>query len=259
MNIGIVGAGAIAHFLFKEINQKHHNDLRVKSVFVKDRKKYEKVAAEFEVELFTELDDFLSSEIDVVVEAANINAVNDLVPTIIMRKDVVVISVGAFADSELLTEISQLSHKYKNDIHLPSGAIGGLDILQNAQTLGKVTFVSLTTRKPARSLIGDDIEEAQVVFEGKAADAIERFPKNMNVSIVLALAGIGMEKTQVTLIADPHIEKNIHHVEITGEFGEATFTIKNNPLPENPKTSYLAAMSILGTLKRMNGKIRIGG
>lgn len=259
MNIGIVGAGAIAHFLLKEINQKDHNDLRVKSVFVKDKIKYETVASQFEVELFTDLNDFLSSDIDVVVEAADINAVKDLVPDIITQKDVVVISVGAFADMELVTKISHLAHKYKNDIHLPSGAIGGLDVLQNAHALGKVNFVSLTTRKPASSLIAEEIEEAQVVFEGKAADAIERFPKNMNVSIVLALAGIGMENTKVTLIADPHTEKNIHHVEIKGEFGEVTFTIKNNPLPENPKTSYLAAMSILGTLKRMNGKIRIGG
>ena len=81
----------------------------------------------------------------------------------------------------------------------------------------------------------------------------------MNVSIVLSLAGIGIEKTSVCLIADPHIEKNIHQVDIVGDFGEATFSITNNPLPDNPKTSYLAAMSILGTLKKMDGKLIIGG
>lgn len=81
----------------------------------------------------------------------------------------------------------------------------------------------------------------------------------MNVSIILSLAGIGIEKTSVRLIADPNIDKNIHQVEVEGEFGEALFTIKNNPLPENPKTSYLAAMSILGTLERIKGRMRIGG
>ena len=60
-------------------------------------------------------------------------------------------------------------------------------------------------------------------------------------------------------MADPHIEKNIHQVDIVGDFGEATFTITNNPLPDNPKTSYLAAMSILGTLERFDKKVRIGG
>ena len=80
----------------------------------------------------------------------------------------------------------------------------------------------------------------------------------MNVSIVLSLAGIGIEKTSLCLVADPHIDKNIHHVEVIGDFGETIFSITNHPLPENPKTSYLAAMSILGTLERMSRKMKIG-
>src|SRR5699024_2149298 len=103
------------------------------------------------------------------------------------------------------------------------------------------------------------IEEEVIVFEGKAADAIKQFPKNINVSILLSLAGIGMEQTKVTMIADPHIEKNMHQVEIKGDFGEATFTSTNNALPKNPKTIYLAAMSILCTLKRMESRVQIGG
>lgn len=130
--------------------------------------------------------------------------------------------------------------------------------MQNAN-IGSVSSVSLTTRKPAGSLIAEDIDEAKVVFEGNAADAIKQFPKNINVSIVLSLAGIGAERTKVKIVADPHTDKNIHQVEMTGDFGEAVFTITNNPFPDNPKTSYLAAMSILGTLKRMNRKVRVGG
>lgn len=258
MNIGLIGAGAIAHFLLQEIKGKQQDGLRINSIFVRDKKKYQTLASDFGVELFTDLDAFLNSEIDIVVEAADINAVKALAPTIVKTKAVVLISVGALANMELLEELSQLAHQHKNEIHLPSGAVGGLDILQNAQALGKVSTVFLTTRKPASSLIAEDVAEAKVVFEGTAAEAIERFPKNMNVSIVLALAGMGLEKTTVALIADPHIDKNIHSVEIIGEFGEATITIKNNPLPENPKTSYLAAMSIIGTLKRIGRKLRIG-
>ncbi len=258
MNIGLIGAGAIANFLLEEINQNQHNSLRIKSIFVRDKEKYRLLESNFDVRLFTDLEAFLDSEIDVVVEAANINAVKTLVPSVIKKKDVVLISVGALAEEGLLTEISQLANEHKHEIHLPSGAIGGLDLLQNAHALGAVTSVSLTTRKPARSLIGKDIEEAKIVFEGKAADAIKQFPKNINVGIVLSLAGVGIENTKICLVADPHIEKNVHHIEITGDFGEATFSITNNPLPENPKTSYLAAMSILGTLKRMNGELRIG-
>lgn len=256
MNIGIIGAGAIAQFLLKEINE--YKNLKINSIFVRDKEKYLSLESEFDVKLFTDLDAFLNSEIDIVVEAANIDAVKMLVPTILKKKELILISVGALVDEGLLSEIGHLVKKYKNEVYLPSGAIGGLDLLQNAHALGTVTSVSLTTRKPASSLIEEEIKKEKVIFEGKAVDAIKQFPKNMNVSIILSLAGIGIEKTTIRLVADPHIEKNVHIVEITGDFGEATFTITNNPLPENPKTSYLAAMSILGTLKRINGTIKIG-
>ncbi|THE13428.1 aspartate dehydrogenase [Bacillus timonensis] len=259
MKIGVIGAGAIATFLLKEINQNQHENLEINSILVRNKEKYGVLESNFGVKLFTDLQAFLDSEIDIVVEAANIDAVKTLLPSVMKKKDVVLISIGALADEALLTELSTLVKEYKNVVHLPSGAIGGLDLLQNAHALGAVKSVLLTTRKPASSLIDGPIDEAKVVFEGKAIDAIKQFPKNMNVSIVLSLAGVGIEKTSVCLVADPHIEKNIHQVEIVGDFGEATFSITNNPLPDNPKTSYLAAMSILGTLNRMNDKLRIGG
>lgn len=255
MNIGIIGAGAIAHFLLEKMNRQQRGNLRITSVFVRDKEKYRLLESAYGVSLYTDLEQFLDSDIDLVVEAANVEAVETLLPSVLKKKDAVLISVGALADEALLTEISDLTH----NVHLPSGAIGGLDLLQNAHALGTVTSVSLTTRKPARSLIEEDIGDAKTVFEGTAKEAIRQFPKNMNVSIVLSLAGIGIERTHVQLVADPHIDKNMHHVEIIGDFGEATFSITNNPLPENPKTSYLAAMSILGTLERIGQKIRIGG
>ena len=255
MKIGLIGAGAIARFLLNEMNDKQLNTFRIESVFVRDKEKYRMLEIEYGVQLFTDINAFLDSDIDIVVEAADIEAVKSLVPTVVQQKEVVLISVGALADTEFLTDIVQIAQQQGHQIHLPSGAIGGLDLLQNAHALGTVTHVSLTTRKPASSLIQEQIKEPKVVFEGLATDAISKYPKNMNVSIVLALAGIGFNKTKVTLVADPHIDKNIHEIEIIGDFGEAIFTIKNNPLPANPKTSYLAAMSILGTLKRLNGNV----
>lgn len=259
MKVGLIGAGAIAHFLLKEINQKQHQQLRISSILVRDKEKYRSMETDFDVKLHTDFEAFLDSEIDIVVEAANVQAVKTLVPTVLKKKDVVLISVGALAEDALLSEIRNLGVQYKHEVHLPSGAIGGLDLLQNAHVLGTVTSVSLTTRKPASSLIEDTIDEAQTIFEGKAMEAIKQFPKNINVSIILSLAGIGIEKTNVRIVADPHIDKNEHTVEVKGDFGEATFSIKNSPLPENPKTSYLAALSILGTLTRLDGKLRIGG
>ena len=258
MNIGLIGAGAIANFLLKKINDNQHGRLQIKSIYVRDREKHQALESAFGVTLYTDLETFLDSGIEIVVEAANVAAVKTLLPSVVKKKDAVLISVGALVDDALLSEVTNLAEAYNHEVHLPSGAIGGLDLVQNANALGTITSVSLTTRKPAKSLIDEDVAEEKVVFEGKAADAIKQFPKNVNVSIILSLAGIGTDKTNMRLVADPHIDKNIHQVEVVGDFGEATFTITNNPLPENPKTSYLAAMSILGTLERVGRKVRIG-
>lgn len=258
MNIGLIGAGAIASFLLEEINQKKQGNLRITSVYVRDRQKYEELAEKYKVTLYTDMVAFLDADIDMVAEAANIEAVKTLLPTVMQMKDAVVISIGAFAEEVFLREITSVSEEYHHAIHLPSGAVGGLDLLQNAQAMGEVSSVSLTTRKPAKSLVDEELAKAQVLFEGKASDAIQQFPKNLNVSIVLSLAGIGLEKTKVSLVADPHLEHNVHQVEVKGSFGEASFTITNHPLPQNPKTSYLAALSVLATLRRIGGSVHIG-
>src|SRR5690606_12305845 len=126
MKIGLIGAGAIAHFLLEEINGKQQENLRITSVFVRDREKYQLLESTYGVKLYTEIDAFLDSEIDIVVEAANIEAVHTLLPAAIRKKDVVVISIGALVNEELLTELNNLADEYNRRLYLPSGAVGGL-------------------------------------------------------------------------------------------------------------------------------------
>lgn len=249
MKIGIIGAGAISQFLIQEL--KAQPNIQVTSLLVRNQEKYKELARTNQLALYTNIAAFLQSDVDIVVEAATIEAVREIVPTILAEKPVVLISVGALVDEHLLTKLVTITEQYKQQLYLPAGAIGGIDLLQNAHALGTVTAVSLTTRKPASSLIKGQLNEPAIIFEGTASEAIRQFPKNMNVSIVLALAGIGFEQTKVTLIADPVVTQNIHRITIVGDFGEATIEVKNNPLPANPKTSYLAALSIVGTLKRL--------
>src|SRR5699024_4511513 len=258
MRIGMIGAGAIAQFLLKKVNGDESSNMEICSVLVRNREKYIDVESQFDVVLYEDLNAFLESGVDVIVEAANVGAARMLVPPIIKKKDMVVISIGAFADGDFYEEMNQLAVRHQTKVHLPSGAIGGLDLLQNAHVVGGVTRVALTTRKPAHSLTDKKLSEKESIFSGTASEAIKQFPKNINVSIILSIAGLGVEKTSVNIIADPTIENNIHTIEVEGDFGEATFTVKNYPLAENPNTSHLAAMSVLGTLNRMQASIRIG-
>lgn len=252
MNIGLIGAGAIGQFLLN--HTKRQDNLNITSILVRDEEKYRYLVDEYDVELYTNLSDFLKSNIDIVVEAANVEAVKQYLKDVLKIKDMMIISIGAFSDTSLLEDVKESQHK----LYLPSGAVGGLDLIQNVNTLEHLSSVTLTTTKPAASLVDDELSEPTIVFEGAAKDAIAKFPKNMNVSIILSLAGLGIDETKVRLVADPHATKNMHHVKIEGEFGEATIEIKNNPLKENPKTSALAALSILSTLERIENNIIIG-
>ena len=251
MNIGLIGAGAIGQFLLN--HTKGQDNLHITSVLVRDEEKYHYLVDEYDVELYTNLNDFLKSNIDIVVEAANVEAVKCYLKDVLNIKDMMVISIGAFSDTSLLEDVKESNHK----LYLPSGAVGGLDLIQNVNTLEHLSSVTLTTTKPAASLLDDEVSEPTVVFEGVAKDAIDKFPKNMNVSIILSLAGLGIDETKVRLIADPNVTKNTHHVKIEGDFGEAAIEIKNNPLKENPKTSALAALSVLSTLARIENNIII--
>ena len=130
-------------------------------------------------------------------------------------------------------------------------------------------LVELTTTKPPRGFQNSpylqskkidisDLKEPKLIFEGSAMEAIQAFPKNINVAITLSLAGFGTEKTRVKLVVDPHIKLNQHQLRAKGAFGEMECTLRNNPFPENPKTSYLAALSAVATIRKAVENLRIG-
>ncbi|MEI3610632.1 aspartate dehydrogenase [Pseudogracilibacillus sp. SO10305] len=255
MKVGIVGAGAIANYILEK--EKDHT-YEVTSILVRDMEKYREISNKYHVTLYTDVQAFIDSGVDIVVEAATVEAVQAYVPQIIEQKDVVIISIGAFVDDAFTQEVTSIAEKNNRNIFLPSGSIGGLDLVQNVLATKNVEHVSLTTRKAAHTLVREPITEEKIAFQGSAREAIAVYPKNINISIALSLAGIGFDRTKVTMIADPHATKNTHTIEVEGAFGKASFTIENNPLPSNPSTSYLAAISVIGTLERQHGVIRIG-
>jgi aspartate dehydrogenase len=149
-------------------------------------------------------------------------------------------------------------------LHLASGAIGALDCLRAAR-IGRLQDVTYIGRKPPQSWKGSPAETrldldnltdgAKTHFEGSARDAATQYPKNANVAAAVALAGIGFDATQVKLIADPDVSENIHEVRATGDFGSFYFEIKGHSLPDNPRSSALAAMSIVSKIEQESQRI----
>jgi aspartate dehydrogenase len=191
---------------------------------------------------------------DLALECAGHGAVTTLVPQLLARGvDTVVASVGALAEEGLAERLERAAAAGSSQVILVPGAIAGIDAISAARTR-PIDVVEYTGRKPPRGWIGTPAEarhdlqalrEAAVIFEGSAREAARLYPKNANVAAMVALAGIGMERTHVTLIADPGVRRNTHAIRVAGEFGEMELRIANDPLPDNPKTSALAAFSIV--------------
>lgn len=210
-----------------------------------------------------------SNPVDIIVEAASQEAVKDVGLSVLQnKKDLMIMSVGALLDESIYEILSDACKDFKKTIYLPSGAIAGLDGIKSVKK--ELDSISITTTKHPRSLKGarffetseiniDSISSRTIIFEGTAKEAVSLFPANINVAALLSLSGIGSEKTRVIIVADPNTDKNTHHIEAQGKFGKMTFTIENFPDSNNPKTSRLAILSAIETLRKYcSDEIRIG-
>lgn len=272
--VAVIGYGSIGKEIIASAKRQEIPNAKIVAVFDKQSQVINSVDNQnSEVHLFSEFDEFYNSQIysnlDVIIECASKDAVKEYGKKIIeSKKDLIVLSVGAFSDKKYLVELQDLSNLNNTKILIPTGAIAGLDSIRTVKKY--LDSLSITTTKHPESLAGapffkrskiklDDINSETVLFEGNASTAIELFPANVNVAVATALAGIGLEKTRVSIKADPLISVNKHEIVAKGSFGEIHIIVQNIPSPSNPKTSYLASLSAIECLRNLcNESFRIG-
>lgn len=214
--------------------------------------------------------DMILNEVDLVIECASQAAVREFViPALKKGKDVMIMSVGALLCEEgLCEEITSISQEKGCKVYIPSGAVAGIDGLKSGAIAG-IHSMELTTIKPPRGFEGNkyvkekgidlsSLQKQKTLFVGSAKEAVRYFPENVNVAAALSLAGIGPEATRVKIVADPSAMENVHEIEARGNFGNLFVRVENVPSAANPKTSYLAALSAIATLKRISHPIRVG-
>ncbi len=253
MKVGIVGCGAIATVI-TSFAAKGKLGADLKFFYDKNIKKARNLASLVDGVAISDIEDMLD-EVDLVVESASPQAVEELAPKILERgKSVLIMSVGALMDFKLKDRLESIAAENNAKIYAPSGAIVGLDGVK-AASIGNIRKATLTTRKPPESLgILTDVEK--VVYKGAASEAVRKFPVNINVAASLSIA-CGRE-VEVKIIADPSVDRNVHEVFVEGDFGELKTTTRNIPCPMNPKTSTLAAYSAIKLLKNLNENMIVG-
>lgn len=217
---------------------------------------------------FTDPSEFLAHEgLDIVVECASQVVVRELGVAILNSgRSLLLMSSGALLDQELFDALKAASVQFGGQIIVPSGAVGGIDALRAVQAdLESVTIVSTKRPEALRGAPGfaeyedREIVEPVTLFEGSAADAVKLFPANVNVAATVSLAGIGPHRTIVRVVADPAAPGNVHDIRATGGFGEFRFRLVNRPHPKNPRTSHLAVLAAIESLRALvNPGLRVG-
>ncbi|MED4753292.1 aspartate dehydrogenase [Brevibacillus choshinensis] len=266
LKIGIIGYGTIGEDVVQAIGKDREGGIQVTSILVRDRSKY--VVPSSLADLMTEQEAvFFANDFDIVVESAGHGAVKLYGEKVLAHgADLIVVSVGAFADEALQKRLMQKATERCRKIIIPSAAIGGLDRIA-AGSLGPMEEVTLITRKPPKAWYGTLIEqqvslteltEPYCAFDGVARDSARLFPESVNVSAALSLAGIGFDRTKVKVFVDPHITSNTHEIEARGKFGQIMLQIQNTPSARNPKTGYIVAMSVMKTLRDRASHFVIG-
>jgi aspartate dehydrogenase len=255
MKIGLIGKGAIAQHVSNAMQARGH---LVHAVLVRP----ENISQD--PNLFVGSVQDLTTEADLVIECAGHQALAAYGPQVLAQgTDMITVSVGALADQTVADTLESAARDGRAKLHLASGAIGALDCLGAAAT-GKLDQVTYIGRKPPLGWKGSRAEDtldlealtgAEAHFIGTARQASLAYPKNANVAAAVALAGMGFDETRVRLVADPSITRNFHEIEAEGEFGQFHFQISGNSLPDNPRSSALAAMSVVAKLEQLSKPI----
>lgn len=242
-NVGIIGCGAIGTIIARAVEK---GMVECDKLILYDHKmeKAEKLknSLHVPVKVAKSLEEMIRHKPEVIVEAASQQAVKDYINKILAANiELIVMSVGGLLDLDVESK----------KVHIPSGAIGGLDAISSAELAG-VDEVVLTTRKNPRALDMDNPEE-KLVYDGNAEEAVRLFPREMNVAATLALT-TQPEKVKVKVISDPEVDRNVHEIQVKWKLGEMLLKFANDPHPENPKTSALAAWSAINLLKETLAK-----
>lgn len=241
--IGLIGSGALGQLIRQRLEDGAVPSATLVSVFSLEEGSL----------------DHILEHCDIVVEAAGHTALRAHGPTIIRRGlTLVALSNGVLADDEVAAQLTSGPGRF-----VPSaGAIGGFDLIDALRISGTLTDVSLHTVKTPSSLVQPWMSDEQRatldegttfvnVFTGSAREATRRFPANANVASTLGIRSIGLDRTRVIIDADPAAQSTRHTMILESQLGRYELTFANTPSITNPKSSELAAFSVLHDLDQL--------
>ncbi|MCA8888877.1 MAG: aspartate dehydrogenase [Parvularculaceae bacterium] len=254
----LVGWGAIAQHTVQLLLERHPETVAISAVALRDGRK-PRPALPAHAQILNEPDDLLTIEADMVIEAAGRAAVAPWAQAALLKGvPFLVSSTSAFCDEDLLARLLRLAQNSGGRIIVPPGALGGIDALAAAgvKNLDNVHHMIIKPVAAWRGTIAEELLDLDALtaeatfFTGSARETADKFPKNANAAVISAMAGAGLDRTQVSLVADPAASRNAHRIFAAGDFGSMEMRIENAALPANPKSSEMTALNLVRAVER---------
>lgn len=261
--IAVIGAGALAKIFCTQTQRLLADDYRIVAIMARTPEHASALAQTLDADACTSIEELLSGFPDIVVEFAGRDAVKEYaLPVLEHGSDLVIASIGALADDQFRSDLTKCAGKNHRKVYLPNGAIGALDLMQTFALMGNAE-VQIGNKKAPKSLEGAPYlkgvslptDRQEIIFTGSVPEAINGFPKNVNVAVAAALASDSLKTATVQITSDPNTSENIHHIVLKNNLMRAELTVAGRPDPANPKSSTSTAWSVVALLKNLASPI----
>jgi|SRR5690554_1549581 len=257
--LAIIGSGSLASIIASVVYKRLNKKYELLGILSGKVENAIKLANKFGCKAYNSLDEVIGDKPDYIIEAATIAVFKDIGIQVLENNiSLIPLSLGTLADKEFYEKIKKAAIENNSRLHIPSGAVGGFDVLRAAMLMEHAT-VSITTEKSPKSLKGAPFlrgkkpseEKEEEIFNGFAKEAIEHFPENVNVAVTTALATTGVQNTKVSIKSIPGFSNNRHTIKLRGEIVNIDIIVETKPSSNNPKSSTLAAYSVISLLENL--------
>jgi aspartate dehydrogenase len=196
-------------------------------------------------------DAFLAGHYDLIIEAGGPDAFRALVPLALERCEVWAVSPIPLADPALERGIRRICATSGHPLRIAPGALAALDGIATAMAAG------LERLEVFIDLAAGDAPEPEVLFEGSARAVALRYPEGVNVVVTAALAGPGLDATEVRVMRPPRgtVGRTMGFT-VTSRAGIFAVTAKPRVVPADDV--HTVAASLIAMLRRESTGIVVG-
>lgn len=250
--VALVGCGKLSAVIAEQITSGCIQNYELVGVLGQNYEKGVKFAEKYKCRVCKNIEQLMELKPDYTIEAASGQAVREYCRFILNKEShFIVLSMGAFADNSFYCDMKNVAETNACKIYIPSGAVGGLDIIQTLSLMND-TKVKMKAQFSPETLRGTPIfydeliqsSDVRSVFSGTAKEAIQLLHNKVNVSIAVQMANEGAEDVGLNIETVPNSTKDKFEIIASSKKASAKLVIES-------KDSEVAAWSVVALLKNI--------